>query len=264
MTAIIADIIASVEPQQTVISRSGSISTPCVRANFSAMASRSGLAPQVMAYWLMSAAMASWAARLISAGAGKSGKPWARLTAPWRIARRVISRITDSVKRSALAESICLRAAAFSGAAGFIDLSLRLGIEKPIDLGVAHHDLHVLPRLGERDRLDKLSRLVETPLRTPGYHAVLAGVIGRQRGFGTGLDTHQVGEQERPELQIVLWIKQPGARIAQFQPPRQLLPGLRQHLHQAYGTGARDGVRLEHRFLAGEAGHGDGVHVIAR
>src|SRR5947209_5413144 len=40
------------------------------------------------------------AARFKSTGAGKSGKPCARLTAPYRIARRDISRITDSVKRA--------------------------------------------------------------------------------------------------------------------------------------------------------------------
>src|SRR6266567_4970168 len=50
----------------------------------------------------MSAAIASCAARLISAGAGKSGKPWARLTASYIIAFRVISRITDSVKCATL------------------------------------------------------------------------------------------------------------------------------------------------------------------
>jgi hypothetical protein len=50
MMAIIDDIIASVEPQQIVISRSGSMVTPWVAANFSTIASRSDLAPQVMAY----------------------------------------------------------------------------------------------------------------------------------------------------------------------------------------------------------------------
>ena len=48
--AIMEDIIASVQPQQTVISRSGSTVMPWVRANFSTMASRRGFAPQVMAY----------------------------------------------------------------------------------------------------------------------------------------------------------------------------------------------------------------------
>src|SRR5881392_1076954 len=45
MIAIMADIIASVEPQQMVISRSASYLTPWVRSNFSTMASRSGFAP---------------------------------------------------------------------------------------------------------------------------------------------------------------------------------------------------------------------------
>src|SRR5579864_3870638 len=49
--------------------------------------------------------MAARAASLTSAGAGKSGKPWARLTALWCMARRVISRMTDSVNWPALTES---------------------------------------------------------------------------------------------------------------------------------------------------------------
>src|SRR5690242_14195953 len=106
MIAMRDEIIASVEPQQTVISRSGSTVTPWVRANFSTIASRRGFAPQVMAYWLSSAAMAARAASLTSAGAGKSGNPCARLTASYCKAKRVISRITDSVKYSAFSESI--------------------------------------------------------------------------------------------------------------------------------------------------------------
>src|ERR1700730_1527850 len=50
----------------------------------------------------MSAAIASCAARLISAGAGKSGKPCDKLTAPYSKAWRVMSRITDSVKWATL------------------------------------------------------------------------------------------------------------------------------------------------------------------
>src|ERR1035441_5219542 len=52
--------------------------------------------------------MASCAARLISAGAEKSGNPCARLTAPYCMACRVISRMTDSVKCSTLSERKCL------------------------------------------------------------------------------------------------------------------------------------------------------------
>src|SRR5271156_5912338 len=47
--------------------------------------------------------MARFAASLISAGAAKSGKPCARFTAPHFSARRVISRITDSVNSPGLA-----------------------------------------------------------------------------------------------------------------------------------------------------------------
>src|SRR5271165_2971309 len=50
--------------------------------------------------------MAWRAASLISSGAAKSGKPWERLTALCLRARRVISRMTDSVNCSALAESM--------------------------------------------------------------------------------------------------------------------------------------------------------------
>ncbi len=60
--------------------------------------------PHVIAYWLMSSWTAAAAAALSSGGQAKSGNPWARLTAPAATASRFISRITDSVKRSALAE----------------------------------------------------------------------------------------------------------------------------------------------------------------
>src|SRR5215475_15575509 len=52
----------------------------------------------------MSSVMAWRAASLTDSGAGKSGKPCERLTALCFNARRVISRITDSVNCSALAE----------------------------------------------------------------------------------------------------------------------------------------------------------------
>src|ERR1700722_16092684 len=104
------------------------------------MALRRDFAPHVMAYWLMSAEMASCAARLISAGAGKSGKPCERFTALCRSASRVISRITDSVKRSAFEESFGLVAVARSRDGGVILCS----VEPAVDIRVARDDLHVL------------------------------------------------------------------------------------------------------------------------
>src|SRR5207253_10701806 len=53
----------------------------------------------------MSSSMACIATRLMSFGAAKSGKPCERLTAPYFIASRVISRMTDSVNWLALRET---------------------------------------------------------------------------------------------------------------------------------------------------------------
>src|SRR5713101_4858178 len=61
--------------------------------------------PCVIAYWLYSSSIARLAASLIAAGAGKSGNPCARLTAPVLSARRVISRMTDSVKNLVLVDT---------------------------------------------------------------------------------------------------------------------------------------------------------------
>src|SRR5437588_6726966 len=108
-SARMVDSIASVTPQQTVISVSGStvICRKCLV--LVAIASRITLAPQVVAYWLKSLRMASTAASLSSAGAAKSGKPWARLRQPSpcsAMQSRVISRITDSVNSLDLLEII--------------------------------------------------------------------------------------------------------------------------------------------------------------
>src|SRR5438094_3679150 len=72
------------------------------------MASRSGRAPQVTAYWLMSAWMAAQAASLIRSGAGKSGNPCDRFTPPYISLRRVISRMTDSVNCVAFLDPVSL------------------------------------------------------------------------------------------------------------------------------------------------------------
>src|SRR5262245_60802141 len=84
------------------------------------MARRSGGAPATIAYWLTSAKRAAAAASLSSVGAGKSGKPWARLTAPASTASRFISRMTDSVKLSAL-RLIRRMAGSLAGRAGRAD-----------------------------------------------------------------------------------------------------------------------------------------------
>src|SRR5271157_4602034 len=108
-TAFIAEIIASVAPHVTVTFFSGLRSMPLYHLTLATMASRRFLLPHVMAYWLTSCWMASMAACLISAGAGKSGNPCAKFMEPGCcLARRVISRITDSVNCSATRDN-CMR-----------------------------------------------------------------------------------------------------------------------------------------------------------
>jgi hypothetical protein len=74
--------------------------------NSRAIASRSGRAPQVTAYWLTSSWIAAIAAAFTSGGAAKSGKPCERFTPLCRSFSRVISRMTDSVKWVALLDPI--------------------------------------------------------------------------------------------------------------------------------------------------------------
>ncbi len=76
--------------------------------NSRAIASRSGRAPQVTAYWLTSSAMARHAASLSACGAGKSGNPCDRFTPPYNWFRRVISRMTDSVNCVAFFDPVSL------------------------------------------------------------------------------------------------------------------------------------------------------------
>src|SRR5439155_27241742 len=102
-TASNVETIASVEPQQTVSSLSGSTLIPCHCCICQAMASRRFFAPQVIAYGFMSHAVACCADSLISRGAGKSGNPCARLTAPYCIAWPVISGVPEPVKGGGLA-----------------------------------------------------------------------------------------------------------------------------------------------------------------
>src|SRR6266436_3041033 len=124
----------------------------------------------------MSSEMACRAASLISAGAAKSGKPCDRFTALCFNARRVISRITDSVNCSAFTESIrrasCVIVDSFMaetkslGSGGKKARLMVVGggggcyghrsgnagaVNHAVDFGVSQNDLHVVPRFRERN-----------------------------------------------------------------------------------------------------------------
>src|SRR6059036_2977160 len=97
-----AAIIASVAPHETVTSASASTVRLHAVVYLRATACRSEGAPHVVAYWLKPPRSAFAAASRMRGSGSKSGNPWAKLTAssgPWSARlRRVISRITDSVK----------------------------------------------------------------------------------------------------------------------------------------------------------------------
>src|SRR5579875_160495 len=114
---MMAAIIASVAPQVTQTSRSGSTVMPYHRRYFFARAWRMDGCPQVIGYWLRSASIAAAAACFTAAGAAKSGEPCARLIAWCSTASLVISRMTDSVSEAALADIRPGRAGAARGTA---------------------------------------------------------------------------------------------------------------------------------------------------
>src|SRR2546422_6159917 len=220
----------------------------------------------------MPSAMACRAASLISAGAGKSGSPCERLTALCFTARRVISRMTDSVNCSALAES--MRRAISSARVGavldsegviaplhsFGRLRRRLrsrrsaAVNHPVGFGVSQDDLHVLAGFGEGDGLDELSDFFVLALGRPGCDAVLAGVIRGERLLGPAKVLDESAEIGGADSEVVLRIDQFVARIANAKLLGHLACGYRQNLHQADGAGVGKSVGLKSRFLADQAG----------
>src|SRR5580658_3235119 len=122
----------------------------------------------------MSAAIASCAARLISPGAGKSGKPCDKFTALYWMANRVISRITDSVNCAVFEESSGRMLAIRGEFDGFIFLTT---IQLAVNVCVARNYFHIFARLGERDRVDKFSEVPVRLPRVPQSHTVFASIV---------------------------------------------------------------------------------------
>src|SRR4029077_15699688 len=160
----------------------------------------------------MSAAMASCAARLISAGAGKSGNPCERLMALYCSARRVISRMTDSVNWPAFAEILAVAASARCGLAGFILHPVNLAI----NFRVSRDDFHVLARLGERNRVHTFRDFAISLAGVPLPDAVFSRIVRGQRRFHIAHSFAQTGKINRAEVDVVVGIEKLRTRIAYF------------------------------------------------
>src|ERR1700692_1750492 len=183
----------------------------------------------------MSSAMAWRAASLISAGAAKSGKPCDRLTAWCSSARRVISRMTDSVNCSALADNMrrasspdvlvadlspslfsCL--IQFAGFGAFFNpgatgsrsdrrtLCRPRAINHPVDGGIAQDDLHVLARLGEGNGFDEFGYFLVIAFSLPKSDAIFAGIVGRGGVFRGARKADKIGDVQHPQLQVVVGV----------------------------------------------------------
>src|ERR1700692_1880733 len=181
----------------------------------------------------MSAERAWRAASLISAGAAKSGKPCERLTAWCSSARRVISRMTDSVNCSALADSI-RRASSpdvlvadvgpslffylikFAGFGAFFNpgatgsrgygrtrRSAR-AINHPVDGGIAQDDLHILARLREGNGFDKFGYFFVVAFGLPEREAILTSVVGSGSVFRCAGKADEIGDVQHAQLQVVV------------------------------------------------------------
>src|SRR6266853_4704291 len=199
----------------------------------------------------MSSLMAWRAASLTESGAGKSGKPCERFTALCFNARRVISRMTDSVNCSALAEimrrEICameesvvtlhpkrvdsqkfkgeqekskarkltagLGHGARSGSgSGGRDVCAS-GINHAVELRVTKDDLHIFARLRERNGFDKLRNFFVIAFGFPCGNAVFACVIGRKRAFRGARQLNETFEIKSAQLDVVGGVEEPILRI---------------------------------------------------
>src|SRR5215471_14161179 len=234
----------------------------------------------------MSSEMAWRAASLMSFGAAKSGKPCDKFTALYFIASRVISRITDSVNCSALAEImrreisaivdsgefIFLRgtAAPFSAAAARFSFRsreasasrclaacavLRRRINHPVDGGIAQHDLHVFAGLRERNGLNQLGNLLVAAFRLPKRDAVLAGIVGSESVLGRAGEIHQAFEIVGSELNVIVGVEELVLGVFYAPLSGHQLGGLGQQLHQSVSIGVGYNVSLERGFLTNQPGY---------
>src|ERR1700691_2836308 len=98
------------------------------------------------------------------------------------MAKRVISRITDSVNCSVFAESSGLMFVVSGDFDGFLLLGT---VKLAINYRVARDDLHILARLGAQDRIHKVGKVADRVPRGPQGDAVFTGMVPGSPEFDT-------------------------------------------------------------------------------
>ena len=218
------DIIASVEPQQTVISRSGSTAAPWVRSNFSGdgiaqglRAPRDGVLIDVRCNCVLCGA-------LDFGGSREIGKALRKIYGA--VTQREARHFADHRFREALCFGGKLRTSGRVLFEGGRD-SFGIPIETAIDIRVARHDLHVLARFGERNRVNEFSGLAIILAVRPQFDDDLPRRCKRLAADSRAAKLlFQVRDIDRSEPHIVIRINELRARIADFLLLRQAAGGV--------------------------------------
>src|SRR5262249_35117548 len=141
-----------------------------------------------------------------------------------------------------------------------LDQKLRAAAEtNAVDLEIFEHALDVIARFGERDALDPVDRIdlriAGIPIfRNPFLYAPAAGAVaGESENMRAAIVDVEIAELGRPQLHVVgLVAEQTLLVVGRAEFLGHIPAGLGRDLHQAHGTRAGNGLRVEGALLAGD------------
>src|SRR5215471_12258455 len=141
-----------------------------------------------------------------------------------------------------------------------LDQELRSAAEtNAVDLKIFQHALDVVARFGEWNPLDPVDRIdlriAGVPIfRNPFLYASAAGVVaGEREEMRAAVIAVEIAELGRPQLHVVGLVAEQSLLVeggAEFL--GHISAGLGRDLHQAHGTRAGNGLRVEGALLAGD------------
>ena len=141
-----------------------------------------------------------------------------------------------------------------------LDQELRAAAEtNAVDLKILQHALDVIARFGERDALDPVDRIdlriAGIPIfRNPFLYASAASVVaGESENMRAAIVDVEIAELGRPQLHVVGLVAEQTLFVEGRAEFLGHIPArLGRDLHQAHGTRAGNGLRVEGALLAGD------------
>src|SRR6266567_7852085 len=141
-----------------------------------------------------------------------------------------------------------------------LDQELRAAAEtNAVDLEIFQHALDVIARFGERDALDPVDRIdlriAGIPIfRNPFLYASAASVVaGESENMRAAIIDVEIAELGRPQLHVVGLVAEQTLFVEGRAEFLGHIPArLGRDLHQAHGTRAGNGLRVEGALLAGD------------